>query len=201
MQIIEHRYNLWGPMIYGYARTSTSIQDLGLEKEIEALKEYGVNPSSIFSEQHTATTLDRPALKALLSKVDEGDTVVVTSLDRLSRKLTDLLSVVDGFREHGVNLVSMKENIDTSTPQGVMFLQMTGVFAEFEREMISQRTKEALEVARANGRVGGRPKTDPASIEAAVKLYRQGEMTVSSICRACGISRPTFYKYKKEHGL
>ncbi len=188
-------------MIYGYARTSTSIQDLGLEKEIETLKEYGVHPSSIFSEQHTATTLDRPALKALLSKVDGGDTVVVTSLDRLSRKLTDLLSVVDGFREHGVNLVSMKENIDTSTPQGVMFLQMTGVFAEFEREMISQRTKEALEVARANGRVGGRPKTDPASIEAAVKLYRQGEMTVSSICRACGISRPTFYKYKKERGL
>lgn len=188
-------------MLFGYARTSTNIQDLGLEKEVKALKEYGVNHSNIFSEQYTATTLERPELKEMLSMLRKGDTVVITSLDRLSRKLTDLLSIVDSFRDRGINLVSLKENIDTSTPQGVMFLQMTGVFAEFEREMISLRTKEALEIARANGRVGGRPKADTTAIDAAMNLYEQGGMTVSAICQACGITRPTFYKYKKERGL
>lgn len=188
-------------MLFGYARTSTNIQDFGLEKEVKALKEYGVNPSNIFSEQYTATTLERPELKEMLSRLRKGDTVVITSLDRLSRKLTDLLSIVDSFRDRGINLVSLKENIDTSTPQGVMFLQMTGVFAEFEREMISLRTKEALEIARANGRVGGRPKADTTAIDAAMNLYEQGGMTVSAICQACGITRPTFYKYKKERGL
>ena len=132
----------------GYARVSTADQNL--ERQLDLLEQYGVE--IVFQEKRTGTKRDRPELNRLLSHVAEGDTVVIESLSRLGRSTRDLLELVDLFQKKGVQLVSLKEQIDTGTPTGKLLFTLMSALAQFERDVIAERTKEGLRAARANGR-------------------------------------------------
>lgn len=138
-----------------YARVSTEQQNLA--RQLDMLAQYGVD--YIFNEKMTGTKRDRPELNKLLDRMMEGDTVVIESLSRLGRSTKDLIELVELFRERGVHLVSLKEQIDTSTPAGKLLFTLMSAVAQFERDVIAERTKEGLDAARARGHIGGRPRT------------------------------------------
>jgi DNA invertase Pin-like site-specific DNA recombinase len=146
-------------MLIGYARVSKQ-QDQDTATQVQALKKAGAE--RIFQEHASGGRWDRPELHKLLDQLRAGDVLVVWKLDRLSRSLKDLLHLLDELNTKGAGFMSITEHIDTTTPAGRMMLQMVGAFAEFEREMIRERTRAGLETARAQGRVGGRkPKLNP----------------------------------------
>lgn len=182
--------------IYGYARVSTEGQCL--DRQIDALKAAGVKEEYIYREKMTGTKSSRPKLNALLETIEEGDTVYVESLSRLGRNSADLLNWLRIFTDKGVKLVSLKESLDLSSATGKMMAQMISVLAEFERNCLTERVREGLAAARARGRIGGRPKTPEKTLDKALKMYDLHNLTVSEICRACGISRPTLYKALRE---
>ena len=183
-------------MIFGYARVST--QEQNLDRQIDSLKISGAE--EIIQEKITGTKADRPELNRLLDKLRKGDVILVTGLTRLSRSTKDLFSLVDKIEKKGANIKSLKESwLDTTTPQGkLMFTFMAGI-SQFERDLISQRTKEGLAAARARGRKGGRkPKLDDNKKKAIYKLYQQKETTVKNLCTMFNISKPTLYKVIEE---
>lgn len=182
--------------IYGYARVSTEGQCL--DRQIDALKAAGVKEEYIYKEKMTGTKSSRPKLNALLETIEERDTVYVESLSRLGRNSADLLNWLRIFTDKGVKLVSLKESLDLSSATGKMMAQMISVLAEFERNCLTERVREGLAAARARGRVGGRPKTSDKVIDKALYMYDMRNLTVTEICRACGISRPTLYKSLRE---
>jgi DNA invertase Pin-like site-specific DNA recombinase len=146
-------------MLIGYARVSKQ-QDQDTATQVQALKKAGAK--RIYQEHASGGRWDRPELHKFLDQLRAGDVLVVWKLDRLSRSLKDLLHLLDGLNDRGAGFMSITEHIDTTTPAGRMMLQMVGAFAEFEREMIRERTRAGLETARAQGRVGGRkPKLSP----------------------------------------
>ena len=147
--------------IFGYARVSTEQQNL--DRQIDLLKQYGVN--LIFTEKMTGTKRDRPELNKLLERMTAGDTVVIESLSRLGRSTKDLIELVELFQQKGVHLVSLKESIDTSTPAGKLLFTLMSAIAQFERDVIAERTREGLNAARARGRTGGRPACDTRQLE------------------------------------
>lgn len=185
--------------IFGYARVST--QDQNLDRQIDRLLEYGIHKSDIYMEKITGTKKDRPLLNKLLDDVEEGDKVVITELTRLGRSTRDLISIAEQLQDKGVELVSLKENIDTTTATGKAMFGMLSVMAQFERDIISERTKEGLKSARARGKMGGRPKTTNKDIERALTLYDARDLSVNDICELIGISKPTLYKYIKKRKL
>ena len=152
---------------FGYARVSTEQQNLA--RQLDMLSQYGVD--YIFNEKMTGTKRDRPELNKLLDRMMEGDTVVIESLSRLGRSTKDLIELVELFRERGVHLVSLKEQIDTSTPAGKLLFTLLSAVAQFERDVIAERTKEGLDAARARGHIGGRPRINAQKVKQAVKLY------------------------------
>lgn len=139
-------------IIFGYARVSTTDQNLDSQKAL--LIKAGCE--QILEESISGKNTDRPELTKLRQMVRDGDTVIVTSLDRLGRSLTDLVQIVNEFKDKGVIFKSLRENIDVSSAVGKMQFQMFAIFAEFERELIRERTKAGLMAARARGRKGGR---------------------------------------------
>ena len=181
-------------MKFGYARVSTDAQSL--DRQIDALNKYGVD--ELLTEKMTGTKRSRPELDRLIDKMREGDTVVIESLSRLGRSTKDLLALVELFNERGVVLVSLKENIDISTPTGKLLVTVLSALCQFERDLTVQRTNEGLTAARARGRKGGRPPADKKAIEKALKLYDAQAMSISEICEVCGISQGTLYKAKNE---
>lgn len=140
-------------MIIGYARVST--EDQHLDAQTSALEEIGAD--RIFTEKISGTKKSRPELNRMIEHLRDGDVVVVTKYDRLSRSLQDLLSIVDAIRGKGAGFRSLAEDIDTTTPSGRLVFHVFASIAQFERERISERTKEGLVAARKRGRVGGRP--------------------------------------------
>lgn len=152
--------------ILGYARVSTEQQSL--DRQLDALQKYGCD--LIFDEKMTGTKRDRPELEKLIDRMTEGDTVVIAELSRLGRSTKDLIELTELFQSKGVHLVSLKEQIDTSTSTGKLLFTLMSAIAQFERDLISERTQEGLKAARARGRLGGRPKTDQKQIEKAIKL-------------------------------
>lgn len=182
-------------MKIGYARVSTKDQNLSLQ--LDALKKEGCE--KIFQEKATGGNADREELKKLLEHLREGDIVVIWKLDRLGRSLRDLVNLVTDIQAKGAGLKSLNDSIDTTTPQGKLTFHLFAALAEFEREIIRERTKAGLESARARGRVGGRPKglTKEAKDKAIIasSLYAQKQMTISEICKHLGIAKSTFYKY------
>ena len=140
-------------MIIGYARVSTDDQNL--DGQIDALKVAGAE--KIFADKITGTARSRPELDRLLDQLRQGDVITVTKYDRLARSLRDLLDIVDTIQAHGAGFRSLAEDIDTTTPAGRLVFHVFASIAQFERERISERTKEGLEAARKRGRVGGRP--------------------------------------------
>ena len=179
---------------FGYARVSTEAQNL--DRQLDALQKYGVD--IIFNEKMTGTKRERPELTKLLDRITEGDTVVIESLSRLGRSTKDLIELTELFEKKGVHLVSLKESIDTSTSTGKLLFTLMSAIAQFERDVIADRTKEGLRSARARGRKGGRPKTDPDAVKKAVKLYNTGQYSIREIEELTGVKKNTLYRNLKE---
>lgn len=177
--------------IYGYARVSTQHQDLN--QQLDLLAEQNCN--EILTEKMTGTKSNRPELNRLKDKLRPGDTVVVESFSRLGRSTKDLIDLVTYFEEQDVKLVSLKENFDTTTPQGRLMMTVFQAFSQFERDLIVERTKEGLQSARARGRIGGRPRVNKRDIERAVKLYESEAYSGKEITEMTGISKATLYRY------
>lgn len=176
--------------IFGYARVSTEAQNL--DRQLDALKNYGVD--IIYNEKITGTKKNRPELSKLLDRITEGDTVVVESLSRLGRSTKDLIELTEIFQGKGVNLVSLKEAIDTNSPTGKLLFTLMSAIAQFERDVIADRTREGLKSARARGRTGGRPRADPEQVKKAVKLYKTEQYSVKEIEELTGIKKSTLYR-------
>ena len=174
----------------GYARVSTLDQNL--ERQLDMLRQYGVN--RIFQEKMSGTKRDRPELNKLLAHVTEGDTIVIESLSRLGRSTKDLIELVELLKEKKVQLVSLKEAIDTSTPTGTLLFTLMSAMAQFERDVIAERTQEGLKAARARGRKGGRPRCDIRKLQQALKLYDAGQHTAKEIQELTGITKATLYR-------
>ena len=176
----------------GYARVSTDGQNL--ERQIDALKAAGCR--RIFAEKQSGRDTDRPELAACLAFTHAGDTLVVPSLDRLSRSLQDLITTVGDLRRRGVGFTSLHENLDTTTPGGRLVFHVFAALAEFIRELIVSGTREGLAAARARGRVGGRPSVvTPEIIRAARDMLPNPEASVTAIAKLLGISPGTLYNH------
>ena len=179
-------------MKIGYARVSTLDQNPDLQRD--ALKKAGCE--KVFVDQVSGTVAARPGLDKIQELLRPGDTLVVWRLDRLGRSLPDLIGWVTYLETHGVALQSLHETIDTRTPTGKLTFHLFGALAEFERNLIRERTQAGLAAARARGRLGGRPKAlDSDKRQLAVELYHQKKMSVGKICTMLGISKPTLYSY------
>lgn len=188
-------------MKIGYARVSTRDQKLDLQ--IDALKNAGCE--KIFSDVISGASKERPNLNAMLEQCRTGDTIVIYKLDRLGRSLIHLVNLVNKLMEDGIHLQSLTDNIDTSTSQGKLMFNVFASLAEFERDLIRERTQAGLKAARARGRLGGRPKglskEAEATSYAAAALYRERKLSVQQICDRLGISKMTLYKYLRYRGV
>jgi DNA invertase Pin-like site-specific DNA recombinase len=179
-------------MLVGYARVSTIEQNLALQ--VDALQQAGCE--KIFKDRASGAKTDRPGLGEALKYVRRGDTLLVWRLDRLGRSLIHLIETVGQLEEKGIGFRSLQEAIDTTTSGGKLVFQIFGALAEFERNLIRERTRAGLAAARARGRKGGRPKTlNQTKIELAYKLYDEKNHTIKEICQILGISKPTLYAY------
>jgi DNA invertase Pin-like site-specific DNA recombinase len=135
----------------------------------------------------------------MLDRITEGDTIVIESLSRLGRSTKDLIVLVELFERNKVHLVSLKESIDTSTPTGKLLFTLMSTLAQFERDVIAERTKEGLKSARARGRMGGRPKIDESKMKQAVKLYNTQQYSVKEIEKLTGVKKATLYRRLKKN--
>src|SRR3954471_6472298 len=182
-------------MRIGYARVSTHEQNLDLQRD--ALTKAGCE--RIIEDTASGGKASRTGLAQTLDLLRQGDVLVVWRLDRLGRTLKHLIELMADLERQGIGFQSVTEAIDTTTPGGKLVFHIFGALAEFERNLIRERTQAGLQAARARGRKGGRPKALDAQQQAlAVDLYRQGKHTVDEICRAVGITRPTLYAYVRE---
>ena len=182
-------------MLIGYARVSTDDQNLDLQRD--ALRAAGCE--RILEDTISGAKAARPGLALATEIARRDDVLVVWRLDRLSRSLHDLILFGRKLDESGIGLMSLKEKIDTSSSGGKLIFHMFGALAEFERDLIRERTQAGLTAARARGRKGGRPKSlDPAKRQLVVKLYNEKQHTISEICRMMEISKPTLYSYLAE---
>lgn len=178
-------------MKIGYARTST--QDQNLDLQIDALKQ--ANCERIYQEKVSSSKEQRVELENCFKALREGDTLYVWRLDRLGRSLKDLVQLVNQLQEMGCGLVSLKENIDTSTPAGKLTFHIFASLAEFERELIRERTQAGLLSARARGRMGGRPKKLSDIDQMMIRqLMKERQLSVNEIAKRFGVCRATIYK-------
>lgn len=185
-------------MKIGYARVSTLEQNL--DSQLDELKKAGCK--KIITDEISGSVADRPGLKKLKEQLREGDTLVVWRLDRLGRSLKHLIEWVNELKALGIGFESLQESITTTTSSGQLIFHIFGALAEFERNLIRERTKAGLEAARARGRLGGRPKRlELNKRKLTLKLYLAKEHTVQEICKMMGISKPTLYQYLKELSL
>ena len=171
--------------VFGYVRVSTVSQHI--DRQVAALTDYGVSMDNMFIDKVSGAKASRPALDEMLKMLREGDTVVVSSFDRLARSTTQLLQLAERFKKDGINLVSLKEKIDTNTPQGKLFFTMAAAFAEA--------------IAKAKGIKSGRPRLDSDNVKTALQLYEDSNMPVSQIAEVCGMSRQSVYNNVKRFGI
>lgn len=183
-------------MKIGYARVSTKDQKLEMQRS--ALNDYGCE--EIFQEKQSAVK-SRPELEKAIAKLRKGDVFVVWKIDRLARSLKDLIDLVTGFKNKGVEFISLNDNIDTTTPQGRIIFNLFGSFAEFEREIISERTRAGLAEAKRNGRTGGRPPGLSSEAKktawAAHHLREESTLSVGDILKQLNLNKATYYRYQK----
>lgn len=177
-------------MKIGYARVSTLDQSLDLQ--LDALEKAGCE--KIYQEKVSGMKDDRPQLQDLLQYARQGDVLVVYKLDRLGRSTKRLIEWSEELQESGIELVSIKDNIDTTSAVGKAMFKMLAVLAEMERDLISERTRAGLESARARGRIGGRPKKDNRQVEKALKLYETEQYTIKEIEDMTSVSKATLYR-------
>ena len=182
-------------MKIGYMRVSTNDQRTDLQED--ALKKEGCD--QLFSDTASGAKTDRPGLEEALSFLRKGDTLVVWKLDRLGRSLKHLIEVVILLNERKIYFKSIQESIDTGTSGGKLIFHVFGALAEFERDIIRERTKAGLESARTRGRVGGRPKKlDDKKVALAKSMIADHSNSITDICDTLGVSKATLYRYLKE---
>ncbi len=182
-------------MLVGYARISTTDQTLDLQRD--ALTKAGC--SKIFTDTASGAKSEREGLTESISYVRAGDTLIVWKLDRLGRSLKDLIERITELNNRHIGFKSITENIDTTTSGGKLIFHIFGALAEFERDIIRERTNAGLEAARSRGRKGGRPRAlTPQKIQVARTLYADKSTAVSEICKMLGISRHTLQRYVRE---
>ena len=178
-------------MIYGYARVSTNDQTTDLQRD--ALEKAGCD--RILTDVASGAKTHRPELDHMLDLLREGDTVVVWKLDRLGRSVRNLVDLMTTFDEKGVQFRSLTESIDTSTPGGTLVFNIFGSLAQFERDLIRERTRVGLEAARARGRKGGRPaKLHEKQVREVRRLYGSRTVTVDEIAAMMHVGRSTVYR-------
>lgn len=180
----------------GYVRCSTADQNP--QRQIEMLKEKGC--VKVFSDMLSGKDKNRPGLQAMQDYIREGDVVYVESISRLARSTRDLLSIVDDFKEKGVEFVSQKENIDTTTPQGKFMLTVFAAMAELERDQIHQRQAEGIAIAKKAGKYKGRTpiKYDHYLFDELYKEWKDGKITQKYMCQKLKMSRTTLYNLIKK---
>jgi DNA invertase Pin-like site-specific DNA recombinase len=179
-------------MLIGYARVSTRDQKAHLQ--LDALREAGCE--KIFEETASGARRDRPELNAALDFMRSGDTLVVWKLDRLARSTRQLLETVEMFERRKIGLKTITQNIDTTNAGGRLIFTVFGAIAEFEREIIRERTRAGLDAARSRGRKGGRPRSlSDKDLKQARALLADPEITVEEVARRFGVGSSTLYRY------
>jgi len=188
-------------MKIGYARVSTKEQSFDLQED--ALRKAGCD--EIHREVVSGAKTERKVLDAVLNNLRSDDVLVVWKLDRLGRSLPHLVQIVADLLEKGIGLVSLNDPVDTTTAQGRLIFNIFASLAEFEREVIRERTQAGLQAARARGRIGGRPKgltqQAEATAMAAETLYKEGALSVKQIAEKLSISKSTLYSYLRHRGV
>ena len=187
-------------MKFGYGRVST--RDQHTEAQHDALLAAGVEERNIYVEKASTRLAERPKLEEVRKVLRRGDTLIITKIDRLARSLLDLITIADQLRADGITLEVLSGTFNRDDPMGEAFFQMTGVFAQLERDLIRQRTHEGLAAARARGRKGGRkPKLTESQQATVRRMYeakgedRKRQHTVAEIAEAVGVHRTTVYDY------
>lgn len=181
-------------MLIGYARVSTTDQYLAMQED--ALKSAGCE--DVFKDVVSGAKTARAGLHSALTHLRKGDTLVVWRLDRLGRSLAHLIETIKELNDKGIGFKSLQENIDTTTSGGQLIFHIFGALAQFERELIRERTQAGLKAARVRGRMGGRPvQLNKLEIKKLKKHYDKGELSVMEICRLFNITKPTLYRYLK----
>lgn len=179
-------------MLIGYARVSTEDQTLDLQ--LDALNKAGCE--RIFQDTISGSSVKREGLEQAFEYLRRGDTLVVWKLDRLGRNLKHLVTTIEDLAKGGIGFQSIRENIDLSTPAGKLYFHLFCSLAEFERDLIRERTLAGLAAARARGRKGGREHAlTPQKIKAAVKLAADPDLSIKEICRVVGCSKATYYRW------
>lgn len=183
-------------MLIGYARISTLEQNLDLQRD--ALLSAGCE--KVFTDIASGIQDNREGLKETLNYLRSGDTLIVWKLDRLGRTLKHLIETVNTLATKSISFCSLQENLDTTTSSGKLIFHLFGALAEFERELIRERTRAGLKAARTRGHKGGRPrKLNIAQIKMAKLLISEGSTSITEICRTLGISRSTLYRRLKNN--
>lgn len=183
-------------MLMGYVRVST--QEQNELRQYIALQEKNVD--KIFTDKASGKTADRAELKEMLSFVRDGDIVITESISRIARSTRDLLSIIDTLTQKNVEFISLKENIDTTTPQGKFMLTVFAAMAELERENILQRQKEGISIAKAQGKYKGKPpiKIDEKFFKSTCARWRNNEITATQAMKELNLKPNTFYRRVKE---
>jgi len=180
--------------LIGYARVSSTSQNL--DAQMDALTQAGCD--KIFTDKDSGAQSSRPGWDDLRGYIRAGDTLVITELSRMSRSLVHLLQIVQELEDRSVALHSLREHIDTSTATGRGFLALMGVLAQMEREIKAERAAAGRASAKARGKSGGRPRTDPEKLEQAKILYDHSDKSASDVCKLFGFSRRTLFNYMTE---
>jgi len=175
----------------GYARVSTAAQNV--DSQMDALYAFGCE--KVFSDKESGVKSERPGWRQLMDYVREGDILVIAELSRMTRSLKHLLQVVEALEDKGVDIISLRENIDTSTATGRCFISIMGAVSQMERELKSERAAAGREAAKARGKTGGRPRIEPKKLEQARILYENSDQTAAEVCQTVGVGKRTFFSY------
>jgi DNA invertase Pin-like site-specific DNA recombinase len=176
---------------FGYARVSKNEQSL----DIQIQKLHAAGCDEIFKEKVSGAKDDRVELARLMEKLRKGDVVCVVRLDRLGRRMMKLVELINNFKTNGVEFISLENNIDTTSPLGMVLFSMCAAFSEMERELIRERVRAGIDAAHQKGRKGGRPRVmTPTKLEALLSLKKSGDFSVSQICTMVGVTRSVYYR-------
>ena len=188
-------------MLLGYIRVSTEEQNEA--RQVEALMAAGVEADNLYIDKRSGKDTDRPKLHELLAFIRKGDTVITESISRIARNTKDLLNIVEQLDAKGVEFVSLKESIDTRSPQGKFMLTVFGAMAELERASILERQREGIAVAKAEGKYKGKPKLkiDREQFTKLAARWRSGEITATAAMKELGVKPNTWYRRVKEWNL
>lgn len=182
--------------LIGYARVS--CRDQNLDSQVDLLHKAGC--AKIFKDKLSGFNSERPGWNKLMGYLRPGDSIMVSELSRMTRSLSDLLELTNKLSEKQINIISLRENIDTTTATGRFFISMMGAISQMEAELKQERAKAGRESAKARGKTGGRPKAKQNRLEQARILYENSDKSAQEICDTVGIGRRTFFYHLSKNG-